>query len=89
MGDNLPSRAHDVRKALAETIEESRAAGHRVPQQAVDLVAVHVADDQDLEVFHVHVEHAGGAEAERLQDAVRGGGAVAARQREPSATTSA
>ena len=30
----------------------------------------------------MHVEHAGGTEAQRLQDAVRGGGAVAARQRE-------
>ena len=82
MGDDLPSRVHDIREALAEAIEQSRSAGHRVPQHAVDLVAVHVADDQYLEVFHVHVEHAGGSEAQRLQDAVRGGGAVAARQRE-------
>ena len=30
----------------------------------------------------MHVEHAGGTEAQRLQDAVRGGGTVAPRQRE-------
>ena len=80
LADDLPGRRDHVSKAVADPLQEAGAAGHRVPEQGVHGVLVHLADDQDLQVVDVHVEHAGRAEAQGFQDAVRCSRAVARRQ---------
>ena len=72
----------DLREAFAQLVEQSRPAGHGIPQQRVDVVAVDVADHENLQVVQVHVEDLRGADPQRLQHAVRGLGAVAGRQRQ-------
>ena len=70
--DDLEGRRHDLRESFAKLIEQTGPAGHRVPQDRIHVVAPHVADHEDLQIVHVHVEHARGTEAHRLQDAVGG-----------------
>ena len=80
--DDLQGRRHDLRESFAKLIEKAGPAGHRIPQHRVHVVALHVADDEDLQIVHVHVEHARGAEAHRLQDAAGRGRVFASGERE-------
>ena len=75
VGD-FAGRLHDFPEPLADLVEQAGAAGHRIPQQRIHLVAADVADHQNLQVVQVHVQHMRRTETQRLQDAVGGGGAV-------------
>ena len=79
---DLAGHLYDLPEAFAQLIEESRSAGHRIPQQRVHLAAVDVADHEDLQVVHVHVEHTRRAEPQGFQHAVGSLGTVARRQRQ-------
>lgn len=48
-----------------------------IPEQRVDVVAVDMADDEDLQIVQVHVEYLRPADPQCLQHAVRRCGAVA------------
>ena len=69
----------DFFKAPAQLVEQPRAAGHRVPEERVDLITVHVADHQNLQVVHVHVEDAGCGDSHGFENAVGDSLAVAGR----------
>ena len=55
---HLPRRPHDFGESFADLVEEPRASRHRIPQQPVHVVAISVADHEDLQVVQVHVENA-------------------------------
>ena len=80
--DDLAGHGCDLLEALADLVEQPGPTGHRIPQESVHLVAVDVADDQDLQILHVHVEHAGRGEAQGLEHAVGGRLVRAGRQRQ-------
>ena len=56
---DLAGYRDDLLEALADLVEQPRSARHRIPQKRINLVAIDVADDKDLQVVHVHVEHTG------------------------------
>ena len=82
LSTTLEGRRHDLCESFAKLIQQAGPAGHRIPQHRIHVVPLHVADHEDLQIVHVHVEHARGAEAHRLQDAPGGGRVFAPGKRE-------
>ena len=69
--DDLKGDCCDLLEAFAELVNKPGTAGHRIPQQSVHFFPVNMPNDQDLQVFHMHVKYTGSSEAKRLQYAVR------------------
>ena len=54
------------------TLSDIRLILRWIPQHRIHVVPLHLIDHEDLQIVHVHVEHARGTEAHRLQDAAGG-----------------
>ena len=79
---HLPGNVDHLGEPLAQTLQQPRSSGHRIPQEPLHRVTPDLADHEDLKVFHVHVEDPRRADPESLEHAVRLGGVRALGERE-------
>ena len=72
MPDDFHRRGDDLLETPADLIEQTRSARHRIPEQCIDLVAVDLTKNEDLQIAQRHVEHLSRSESKSFENAVRG-----------------